>query len=91
MLAAGTSPQLTPPVDGLQYIRARLSAVGANKELFTSDAIAIMHEAASGSLRDIDRVAHKALRATARKKRKLVERDVVQVILQSEPFATGGP
>ncbi|GMV73041.1 MAG: hypothetical protein AMXMBFR77_28780 [Phycisphaerales bacterium] len=79
------------PDDTAEYIRTRLSAVGANKELFTSDAIAIMHEAASGSLRDIDRVAHKALRATARKKRKLVERDVVQHILQSESFAAGGP
>ena len=79
------------PDDTAEYIRTRLSAAGANKELFTSDAIAIMHEAASGSLRDIDRVAHKALRATARKKRKLVERDVVQAILQSETFHAGAP
>jgi len=72
------------PDDTGDYVRARLAAAGAGKELFTSDAIAILHEGASGSLRDIDRVAHKALRMTARKKRKLVERDVVQSVLQSD-------
>src|SRR6266581_2763263 len=65
------------PNDTADYIRARLAAVGATKELFTSDAIAILHEAVSGSLRDIDRIAHNALRSSARRKRKLVERDVV--------------
>lgn len=70
------------PDDTADYIRARLAAAGGTKEIFTSDAIAILHEAASGSLRDIDRVAHNALRVSARKKRKLVERDVVQAVLQ---------
>jgi type II secretory pathway predicted ATPase ExeA len=68
--------------DTAEYVRARLTAAGATKEVFTSDAIAMLHEAASGSLRDIDRVAHNALRISARKKRKLVERDVVQAVLQ---------
>jgi hypothetical protein len=52
----------------------RLGAAGCNKKLFTSDAVAMRHEATSGSLRDVDRVAHSALRRAARKKRKLVER-----------------
>jgi general secretion pathway protein A len=68
--------------DTAEYIRARLTAAGAAKEIFTTDAIAMLHEAASGSLRDIDRVAHNALRISARKKRKLVEREVVQAVLQ---------
>jgi len=67
---------------------ARLAAAGAGKELFTSDAIAILHEAASGSLRDIDRVAYKALRLSARKKRKLVERDVIQAVLQVDNYGS---
>ena len=75
------------PDDTADYIRARLAAVGATKELFTSDAIAILHEAVSGSLRDIDRIAHNALRSSARRKRKLVERDVVQAVLQADSFA----
>jgi type II secretory pathway predicted ATPase ExeA len=67
----------------------RLASVGCNKELFTSDAIAMLHEATSGSLRDVDRVAHSALRLATRKKRKLVERDVIQAVLQSSDY-TGG-
>ena len=77
------------PDDTAEYVRARLAAAGSAKELFTSDAIAILHEAASGSLRDIDRVAHKALRLSAKKKRKLVERDVVQAILQADGAYVG--
>ena len=77
------------PDDTADYIRARLATVGCNKELFTSDAIAILHEAAFGALRDIDRVAHNALRLSARKKRKLVERDVVMAVLQAETHSGG--
>lgn len=79
------------PDDTAEYIRARLAAAGVNKELFTSDAIAILHEAASGSLRDIDRVAHNAIRSSARRKRKLVERDVVQAILQADAYLSPVP
>ncbi len=55
----------------------RLAKVGCDRDLFTSDATAMIHEAALGSLRDIDRVATAALREAARRKRKLVERDAV--------------
>lgn len=79
------------PDDTAEYVRARLAAAGASKDIFTSDAIAMLHEAAAGSLRDIDRVAHKALRLSARKKRKLVERDVVQAVLQSDSYGPGAP
>ena len=37
--------------------RLRLARAGCEKDVFTSDAIAMLHEAASGTLRDIDRVA----------------------------------
>jgi type II secretory pathway predicted ATPase ExeA len=70
--------------DTADYVRMRLTRVGASKELFSSDAIAMMHEAASGSLRDIDRIASLALRSAARRKRKTVERDLVARVLQSE-------
>jgi general secretion pathway protein A len=49
--------------------------------VFTSDAIAMIHEAALGSLRDIDRVATAALRESTRRKRKLVERDAVSHVV----------
>ena len=70
--------------DTADYVRMRVTRVGGSKELFSPDAVAIVHEATAGSLRDIDRVATLALRLAARRKRKLVERDLVARILQSE-------
>ena len=72
------------PDDTAEYIRMRLHRVGCDRELFASDAPAMIHEAAAGSLRSVDRIATGALRAASRKKRKLVERDVVMRVCQSE-------
>jgi general secretion pathway protein A len=72
------------PDDTTDYIRARLARVGATKDIFAADALAILHESAGSSLRDTDRLATAALRVAARKKKKLVERDVLTRILQSE-------
>ena len=65
------------PDDTIEYVRTRLHKAGCDRELFTADAVAMLHEAANGSLRDIDRLATAALRDAARRKRKLVERDVL--------------
>ena len=70
--------------DTTDYLRTRLARVGCTREIFTSDAVTMLHEAASSSLRDIDRLATAALRAAARKKRKLVERDALSRLLQQE-------
>jgi general secretion pathway protein A len=72
------------PDDTADYIRMRLHRAGCERELFCSEAIAMIHEAAAGSLRDIDRIATGALRAASRKKRKLIERDIVTRVCQSE-------
>jgi type II secretory pathway predicted ATPase ExeA len=72
------------PDDTAEYVRYRLRGAGCEREVFASDALAMLHESASGSLRDIDRIAQAALRATARKKKKLVERDVLAQILDIE-------
>ena len=71
------------PDDTVEYIRYRLEAIGCTREIFTSDAVAMLHEAALGSLREIDRVASAAMRSAARRKRKLIERDVVEKILEA--------
>ena len=63
---------------------ATLQLAGCDKELFTADAISMLHEAASGALRDIDRIATAALREATRKKRKLVERDTLARIVDAE-------
>jgi len=72
------------PEDTAEYLRMRLLRVGCDRELFASDAVAMLHEAACGALRDIDRVATNALREAARKKRKLVERDTLQKVLEAD-------
>jgi type II secretory pathway predicted ATPase ExeA len=67
----------TTAEDTAEYLRYRLKLAGTDKEIFTSDAVTVLHEAALGALRDLDRVATTALRIATRRKRKLVERDVV--------------
>ncbi len=62
------------PEDTTTYLQKRLAVAGVTREVFTSDAIAMIHEAALGSLRDIDRIAARAIKVAAQKKSKLVER-----------------
>ncbi len=61
----------------------RLAKAGCERELFASNAVAMLHEAASGALRDLDRLATAALREAARKKKKLVERDTLVRVLDT--------
>lgn len=70
------------PEDTADYLATRLRRAGSDRELFLSDAIALLHEAAAGSLRDIDRIATACLRAATRKKRKLIDRDVLARVLK---------
>ncbi|HYO51677.1 hypothetical protein [Archangium sp.] len=80
-----TRLRLTPlsPDDTAEYLRVRLAHAGCERELFASDAVAMLHEAASGALRDMDRLATAALREAARKKKKLVERDTLARVLDT--------
>ncbi len=43
----------------------------------------MIHEAAIGGMRDVDRLATAALREATRKKRKLVERDAVTRVIEA--------
>ena len=74
------------PEDTSEYVAMRLKAAGCDREIFTSDAIGMLHEAAAGSLREIDRVATAALRSAARRKKKLVERDAVARAIETGGF-----
>ena len=65
------------PEDTAEYLRYRLKRAGVERDVFTHDAIALLHESASGGMRDLDRLATGCLREAARKKRKLVERDLL--------------
>ena len=63
--------------DTAEYVRMRLRRIGCDREVFASDALVTLHEAANSSLREIDRIATAALREAARRKKRLVERDVL--------------
>ena len=63
--------------DTAEYVRFRLAAAGTDRPIFPDDALAALHEHSLGALREIDRLATAALREAARRKKKLVDRDVV--------------
>lgn len=65
------------PGDTAEYIGFRLKRAGADRELFSSDAIALIHEETHGRLRDIDRVATDTLKLAARRKLRTVDRELV--------------
>ncbi len=70
-------------LDTSEYIRYRLCQVGVSKvELFSSDAIVLIHEASSSILRDIDRIATACcVKAVARRKHRLVDREFIVRVL----------
>ena len=74
--------------DTAEYVRYRLGAAGAAHTLFPDDAVAELHACSQGSLREIDRIATMSLRDAARRKKKLVDRDLVvraaQILVRDE-------
>jgi type II secretory pathway predicted ATPase ExeA len=72
------------PEDTAEYIEYRLHRAGCGRQLFAPDAISMIHEAAGGRLRDIDRIATAALKTTARRKRKTVSRQFVSQVLERQ-------
>lgn len=75
--------------DTVDYIRMRLRRVGCDREIFASDAIALLHDLAGSSMREVDRLATAALREAARRKKKRVERDVVERVAGNVPSSDG--
>lgn len=65
------------PGDTAEYLAFRLKRAGAERELLSSDAIALLHEQTQGRLRDIDRVVTDALRLGARRKLRVIDRELV--------------
>ena len=78
-----TLPPATP-TDTAEYLRQRLLRVGCDKELFGPDSVALLHDTTQGALREIDRLATWALCCAARKKRRLVDRELMAVAIDSE-------
>jgi len=79
---------LIPPAtvdDTSEYVRYRLAAAGTERALFPDDALGALHESSQGALREIDRLAIAALREAARRKKKLVDREII--VRVAEPLA----
>ncbi len=72
------------PEDTVEYIEYRMKRAGAEKALFTSDVLAMVHEATHGRLRDIDRLATSCLKRAARKKLKTIDTDLLTHVLDAD-------
>lgn len=67
--------------DSADYLRHRLKLAGCERELFPQDAVALLHEASAGAHRELDRLASLCLREAARRKRKLLDCDLVRTLI----------
>jgi type II secretory pathway predicted ATPase ExeA len=76
------------PGDTTEYIAYRLKRAGSERELFSSDAVALIHEETHGRLRDIDRVATEALKLAARRRLRLVDRELIVRVFGEQEAAT---
>ena len=72
------------PTDTVEYIAHRLEQAGHKGHPFSSDALTMLHEATHGRLRDIDRIATMSLKATARRKLKIVDRELLEGVLERD-------
>jgi general secretion pathway protein A len=70
--------------DTADYVTHRLQAAGGKASLLSSDAMAVLHEATSGRLRDVDRLATEALKRAAKRKLKTVDRQLIQEVATAE-------
>lgn len=78
------------PEDTAEYLRYRMKRAGCDRDVFTNDAVQMLHEAATGGMRDLDRLATGCLREAARKKRKLIERDLLPRVLDRDGLERAG-
>jgi type II secretory pathway predicted ATPase ExeA len=71
------------PSDTVEYVEHRLRLAGCDREVFTSDALAMLHEGSSGRLRDVDRIATAAMKEAARGKHSRVDRAILVNVVAS--------
>ncbi len=69
------------PGDTAEYIAHRIKRVGCEREVFNSDALALVHEQAQGRLRELDRICTDALKLAARRKLRVIDRELVVRVL----------
>ncbi len=76
-------PEATPP-DTAEYIQHRVTQAQGPKNLFSSDALSVLHEGTQGHLRDLDRVATNAIKEAARRKLTTIDRAVISEALDAD-------
>jgi type II secretory pathway predicted ATPase ExeA len=72
------------PADTNEYVEYRLADAGCTRSVFSSDALSLLHEAAQGRLRDIDRLATLGLKAAARRKLKIVDGELMTHVIEAD-------
>jgi general secretion pathway protein A len=77
----------TDPDRTASYVRHRLAGAGAKAELFTPDALTMLHELSGGLLRSVDVIASGALTVAARTDQRLVDRHMVTAAYRQTPLA----
>ncbi len=77
------------PADTNEYIEYRMVGAGCTRAVFSSDALALLHEGAQGRLRDIDRLATLGLKSAARKKLKLVDGELMTHVIEADTRPEG--
>lgn len=70
--------------DTAEYVGYRMKRAGADREIFNADSISIVHEHAQGRLREIDRICTDALKLAAKKKVRVVDRDLVAHVIEDD-------
>jgi len=63
--------------DTAEYIAYRMKRAGCERDVFSSDALAYLHEASRGHLRDLDRIATVCLKLGHKRKLRAIDRDLV--------------
>ena len=79
-----TSLEQPSPEDTAEYINFRLERVGSKTSPFAGDAVALLHEATGGQLRDVDRIATACLRVASAQKVKRVDREILQDVVDRD-------
>ena len=74
-------PRCRPATSSSPLCRKSHSRAGAERDLFSPAAIAALHDAVGGTLREVDRLAQAALREAARHKRRLIDAEHIQPLL----------
>jgi general secretion pathway protein A len=75
--------------DTAEYVAHRLRKAGVDRDIFNSDAIALIHEHSQGRLRDLDRIATDALKLAARRKLKTIDRELTARVLSDADHLEG--